>query len=220
MARSGQESRFGRRTWKCEVLETVRFRQGVTPLARVYYRLLLTVLCALAAYVTPVYTLQYPYHLPYFTGGLVAALLAWAFLQMAILLEPEVKPGIQFIVGAGFAVVSWAHISMVALLTIIPQVLRARRLLDTFDPIWILGGLSPLSVPAAAVALRIAGRPFLPALASALFRFSVPLGFLSLLPRWLHLPKQFRWLFLFTGVMFLVLDGLGFDPRPRRRGPV
>ncbi|BAD41856.1 hypothetical protein STH2873 [Symbiobacterium thermophilum IAM 14863] len=163
------------------------------------------------------YTLRYPYHLPYFGGGLVAALLAWGFLQMAVLLEPEVKPGVQFIVGAGFAVVSWAHISVVACLTIIPQVVRAGRLLDTFDPIWILGGLSPLVVPAAAVALRIAGRPLLPSLAAALFRFSVPLGFLSLIPRWLHLPKQFRWLFLFTGVMFLVLDGLGFDFRPKGR---
>ena len=190
----------------------------MSSLARIYYRLVLTVLCALAAYVTPVYTLRYPYHLPYFTGGLVAALLAWAFLQMAILLEPEVKPGIQFIVGAGFAVVSWAHISMVACMIVIPQVVRAGRLLDTFDPIWILGGLSPLVVPAAAVVLRLAGRPFLHALASALFRFSVPLGFLSLIPRWVHLPKQFRWLFLFTGVMFLVLDGLGFDFRPRRQG--
>ncbi|MFS8640768.1 MAG: hypothetical protein LOD90_08170 [Symbiobacteriaceae bacterium] len=187
-------------------------------MARVYYRLILTVLCALAAYVTPAYTLKYPYHLPYFGGGLVAALLAWSFLRMAILLEPEVKPGIQFIVGAGFAVVSWAHISMVAVLIILPQVIRAGRLLDTFDPIWILGGLSPLCVPAAAVALRLLGRPFLPSLASAFFRFSVPLGFLSLIPRWLHLPKQFRWLFLFTGVMFLVLDGLGYDFRPRRRG--
>lgn len=187
-------------------------------MARVYYRLVLTVLCALAAYITPVHTLRYPYHLPYFAGGLVAALLAWSFLGLAILLEPEVKPGVQFIVGAGFAVISWAHVSMVSVLHIIPQVIRAGRLLDTFDPIWILAGLSPLMVPAAAVVLRLTGRPFLPALAAALFRFSVPLGFLSLIPRWLNMPRQFRWLFLFTGVMFLVLDGLGFTVRPERTG--
>ena len=187
-------------------------------MARVYYRLVLTVLCALAAYVTPVYTLSYPYYLPYFAGGLVAALLAWSFLQLAILIEPEVKPGVQFIVGAGFAVISWAHISMVAVLHIIPAVMRAGHLLDTFDPVWILGGLSPLVVPAAALACKLAGRPFLPSLAAALFRFSVPLGLLSIIPRFLNLPKQFRWLFLFTGVMFVVLDGLGFSLRPRRGG--
>jgi len=172
------------------------------------------VLCALAAYITPVHTLLYPYHLPYFAGGLIASLLAWTLLALVIELEPQVKPEVQLIVGAGLSVISWAHISFVALFHILPAIVRAGHLLDTFDPIWILGGLSPLVIPVAAFAMhRTAGRPLLPALASALFRFSTPLASLSLIPRWIGLPKQFRWLFLFTGVMFLVLDGLGIGDR-------
>lgn len=179
-------------------------------MARIYYRLVLTVLCALAAYITPVHTLLYPYHLPYFAGGLIASLLAWTLLALVIELEPNVKPEVQFIVGAGLSIISWAHISFVALFNILPAILRAGHLLDTFDPVWILGGLSPLVIPAVAFLLhRTTGRPPLAALASALFRFSTPLAFLSLIPAWIGLPKQFRWLFLFTGVMFLVLDGLG-----------
>ncbi|MFZ5825726.1 MAG: hypothetical protein ACOY94_15625 [Bacillota bacterium] len=177
---------------------------------RTYYRLSLTVLCALAAYITPVPTLRYPYDLGYFVGGLAAALLAWALLALLMAVEPGVHPGLQLILGAG-AGVTWAYTSIVALFHVLPLIIRnGWQLNDTFDPIWLLGGLSPLVVPVVAGwVTRMTGKPFGQALASALFRFSVPLAFLVLLPGWLGLPKQFRWLFLFTGVMFLVLDGLG-----------
>lgn len=185
--------------------------KGVT---RTHYRLALTLLCALAAYIAPVPTLRYPYILSYFAGGLAAAFLAWIFLAVVIALEPGVRAELQLILGGGAWAFSWSHVSIVALFHILPAVIREGRLLDTFDPIWILGGLSPLVIPAVALwTARTGGRPLWQALASALFRFSIPLAFLVLIPRWLALPRQFRWLFLFTGVMFLVLDGLGTGGR-------
>lgn len=185
-------------------------------MARLYYRLTLTVLCALAAYIAPVFTLRYPYHLPYFVGGLIAALLAWFFLAAVTLVESSVHPGLRFILGAGAWAFSWSHVSFVALFHILPAIIRNGGLLDTFDPIWLLGGFSPLVIPAVALWMtRTGGVPLWQTLATALFRFSMPLAFLVLIPRFLGLPKQFRWLFLFTGVMFLVLDFLGSgDPLP------
>lgn len=179
-------------------------------MTRTHYRLFLTILCALAAYITPVPALRYPYYLGYFAGGLAAALIAWALLAMLMAMEPGVHPGLQLILGAG-AGVTWAYTSFVALFHVLPLILRnGGRLNDTFDPIWLLGGFSPLVVPVVAGWVsRQTGWPFWQTLASALFRFSIPLALLVLLPGWMGLPKQFRWLFLFTGVMFLVLDGLG-----------
>lgn len=179
-------------------------------MTRTYYRLVLTVLCALAAYCVPVPTLRYPYDLGYFAGGLGASLLAWAFLAVVLALEPEVNPGLQVILGTGAAVISWGRISFVATFEIIPLVVRLGHLNHPFDPIWILGGASPLVIPVVAAWIAYtAGKPLGQGMASALWRFSVPLGLLILVPRWLRLPEQFLWLFLFTGVMFLVLDGLG-----------
>lgn len=179
-------------------------------MTRTYYRLVLTVLCALAAYITPVPALRYPYDLGYFAGGLAAAFLAWAFLVALISMEPGVQPHLQLVLGAGAAVFSWGHATLVALFQIFPLIIQAGRLNDTFDPIWLLGGFSPLTVPFVAVFMARAGRrPYWQALATALYRYSIPLAILVMLPRLLGLPRQFRWIFLFTGVMFLVLDGLG-----------
>lgn len=178
---------------------------------RTYYRLSLTIACALAAYIGPVVFLRYPYHLGYFAGGLVAAFLAWALLVAVMATEPELHPGLQFILGAGAGVFSWVHPAVVASFQILPLIIRnGWRLNDIFDPVWLMGGFSPLVVLAVAgwVARRT-GQPFWEALASAFFRFSIPLALLVLMPRWVGLPRQYRWLFLFTGVMFLVLDGLG-----------
>jgi len=47
------------------------------------------------------------------------------------------------------------------------------------------------------------------ALSSALMRFSAPLLAVTWISAMLSLPKQYGWLFLFDGVMFLVLDALG-----------
>lgn len=179
-------------------------------MARTYYRLVITVLCALAAYITPVPALRYPYNLGYFVGGLAAALLAWAFLAAVIALEPGVRPHLQLVLGAGAGVFSWGHATLVATFDILPLFLQRGGLNDTFDPIWILGGYSPLIVPV--VGLWMAGtaaKPYWQGLASALYRFSVPLALLQLPPALLGLPRQYRWIFLFAGVMFLVLDGLG-----------
>lgn len=177
---------------------------------RTYYRLVLTVLCALAAYITPVPTLKYPYDLGYFAGGLAAALLTWALLVAVIALEPEVHPGLQFILGAGAGVITWAQTTVVSIFEVIPYYIEFGALKDTFDPIWLLSGASPLAVLVIALwVCRTVAKPFWEALFSALFRFSIPLALLQLIPKWLGLPKQFRWLFLFTGVMFLLLDGLG-----------
>jgi len=200
-------------------IEVMRRGEGGSGVARLYYRLSLTVVCALAAYIAPVFTLRYPYHLPYFVGGLIAALLAWLFLAGVMSVEGSVHPGLQFILGAGAWAFSWSHVSFVALFHILPAIIREGRLLDTFDPIWLLGGFSPLVIPAVALWMtRTGGRPIWQTLSTALFRFSIPLALLVLIPRFLGLPKQFRWLFLFTGVMFLVLDGLGSgDPLPLMR---
>lgn len=178
---------------------------------RTYYRLSLTVACALAAYIGPVIFLRYPYDLSYFAGGLAAAFIAWALLVTMIATEPGLDPGLQFILGAGVGVFTWAYVSAVAIFQIIPLIVEnGWRLNDIFDPVWLMGGFSPLVVPAVAGWFsRTSGKPFWQTLSSALFRFSIPLAVLLLLPGWMGFPKQFRWLFLFTGIMFLVLDGLG-----------
>lgn len=140
-------------------------------------------------------------------------------------MERELDPGLQLIIGAGAGVFTWAYVSFVTLFQILPLIIETGRLNDTFDPIWLLGGFSPLAVPVIGLVIhRETGKRLWESVASALFRFSVPLLVLVLLPRWFGLPKQFRWVFLFTGVMFLVLDGLGTGKvlplvTPGRPGP-
>lgn len=178
---------------------------------RTYYRLSLTILCALAAYVGPVLFLRYPYNLGFFAGGLAAAFIAWGLLVAVIAIEPDVDPGVQFILGAGAGVLSWAYPSFVAAFHVLPLIVQnGWRLNDIFDPVWLMGGFSPLLVLLIAGWIsHTTGKLLWHAVASALFRFSIPLAVLVLLPRVIGLPRQYRWLFLFTGVMFLILDGLG-----------
>ncbi len=180
-------------------------------MTRTYYRLVLTVLCALAAYVGPVVFLKYPYRFGYFVGGLIASLLAWGLLMAVISTEQNLPARLQFVLGAGAGVFTWSRTSLVAVFHILPLIARnGWRLNDTFDPVWLMGGLAPLVVPVVALLLsHTTNRPFWQTFSSALFRYSIPLAILQLLPRWIGLPRQFTWIFLFTGVMFLVLDGLG-----------
>ncbi|HEY3367477.1 MAG TPA: hypothetical protein VGK74_20670 [Symbiobacteriaceae bacterium] len=177
-------------------------------MTRTYYRLSLSAACALAACAGPVYFLEDRAKFGYLAGGLAAALIAWGLLLMASAAEAEVSPAMQGVMGAGAAAVSWATISLVATFEIIPH--AARHGLARFDPVWMLGGLAPLTIFGVAGWRWVREKtPYLQALLSALFRFSVPLFGLELVARLGGLPKQFRWLFLFTGIMFLVLDGLG-----------
>jgi len=180
-------------------------------MSRTYYRLVLTVLCALAAYIGPVVFLRYPYRFGYFAGGLIASLLAWGLLVAVIAAEPDLPPRLQFVLGAGAGVFTWSRTSIVALFEVLPLISRnGWRLNDTFDPVWLMSGFSPLMVPVVALVVsRHTYRPLWQTFSSALFRYSIPLAILQLLPRWFGLPRQFTWIFLFTGVMFLVLDGLG-----------
>jgi hypothetical protein len=147
--------------------------------------------------------------LGYLLGGLAAALLTWAFLAAAIAMESGLQPWMQGVLGAGAAVLSWTTISLVALFDVIPHALEHG--LARFDPVWVMGGLlAPLSIIGVALWRAFLQRTPLPAaFFSTLFRYSVPLFALELLVRFLPLAKQYIWLFLFTGVMFLVLDGLG-----------
>lgn len=175
---------------------------------RTSYRLSLSALSALAALMGPVIFLEDRFRLGYLLGGLAAALLTWLFLTVAIAMEPYLPPVVLAIIGAGSAVFSWMTISLVTVFDIIPHILREG--LALFDPVWILGGLAPLVILAAGLwrGLR-ENTGVLPSLASALHRFSLPLLGTQISVGLLDLPKQYRWLFLFTGVMFLVLDELG-----------
>ncbi|HLN61351.1 MAG TPA: hypothetical protein VK464_07315 [Symbiobacteriaceae bacterium] len=189
-------------------------------MTRVYYRLSLAAVCALAAFGGPIWFLEDRPRPGYLAGGLAAALLTWAILALAMAAEPNLQPWLQGAVGLGAAVLSWATISLVAVFDVIPHAMRYG--LSRFDPVWIAaGGLAPLVILGVA-AWRV-GRDRLPVwhtLLSTLFRYSVPLLGLHLTVRFLPLPKQYRWLFLFTGVMFLVLDAIGSGgdlPLSRRR---
>lgn len=144
----------------------------------------------------------------YLLGGLAAALLTWAFLAFTMVAEGRLTPVLQGVMGLGAGVLSWAPISLVAVFDVIPHILRYG--LSRFDPVWILGGLSPGVTLGVAWWRTSRGKiPVWHALVSALLRFSMPLFGIQLVIRAVGLPKQYRWIFLFTGVMFLVLDALG-----------
>lgn len=177
-------------------------------MSRTHYRLTLTAACALAASAGPVAFLEDQFRVTYLLGGLTAALCSWLLLAAAMAAEPHLDTRLQGIAGAGAAVFSWAKISLVAVFAILPHV--AREGLALFDPVWIMAGFSPLAVPLVAwYRVRRCREGVWAALFSTLFRFSVPLAGLTVAARLTQLPKQFTWLALFTGIMFLVLDGLG-----------
>lgn len=179
----------------------------VWSVTRTTYRLVLTVLCAVAAFVGPITFLEDRPKATYLLGGVGAALLTWLFHRVAVLAEPQLNPGLQAILAAGAAVFSWLTVSLVAIFKVIPHALQSG--LALFDPVWILGGLAPLAILAVGGwrSIRLGGEVW-SRLVSALFRFSAPLFGLQIMVELLPLPKQFRWLALFTGMMFLVLDSL------------
>jgi len=174
---------------------------------RTTYRLVLTTLCAVAALTGPIVFLEDRAKATYMLGGVGAALLTWLFYQVAVLAEPQLQTGLQVILAAGSAVFSWLTVTLVAIFKVIPHALQSG--LALFDPVWILGGLAPLVFLAMGVLRSVRqGEEIWKRLAAALFRFSIPLFCLQVTVELLPLPKQFRWLALFTGMMFLVLDSL------------
>lgn len=176
-------------------------------MTRTTYRLVLTLLCAAAAFVGPIVFLEDRPKATYLLGGVGAALLTWLFHRAAVLAEPHLRPGLEAILAAGAAVFSWLTVTLVALFKVIPHALQHG--LALFDPVWILGGLAPLAYLAVGGWRLIRqGGDVWSRLVSALFRFSAPLAGLQITVELLPLPKQFRWLALFTGMMFLVLDSL------------
>lgn len=187
-------------------------------MTRTHYRLALSLICSLAALVGPVVFLEDRLRLGYWGGGFVAALLAWAFLAGVVAIEPRLSPGLQGVIGTGAAALSWVSISLVTLFDVIPHI--ARHGLGRFDPVWLMAGFAPLVVGGTALWLSVRrGVPLWRGVLSGLYRFSTPLFGLVLVTRVFNLPKQFRWLYLFTGVMFLVLDGLGLDEKPVATDP-
>lgn len=177
-------------------------------MTRIYYRLCVTALCALAALVGPRIFVWEPFRLGFLLGGLAAALLTWLFLVGALAVEPTLKPLVLGILGAGAAVLSWMRVTMVAVFDRIPLMLAHGW--KPFDPVWVLGGFSPVLVLFVAWWIaRSSGESLLDSLYTALYRFSVPLAMLQVVTRVLDLPKQYHSLFLFTGIMFVLLDGLG-----------
>lgn len=177
-------------------------------MTRTYYRVCLAALCALAAVVGPRIFVWEPYRLGFLLGGFAAALLTWLFLLGAIALEPSLTLRMVAILGAGSAVLSWLRVSIVAAMDRVPVALVSGW--KPFDPVWLVGGLAPLIIPIVAYwSVRVERRHVGEALASALYRFSVPLALLQVLARTLALPRQYQSLFFLTGLMFLVLDALG-----------
>ncbi|HWI52242.1 MAG TPA: hypothetical protein VNT01_08870 [Symbiobacteriaceae bacterium] len=175
---------------------------------RTYYRPTLTLICTLAAFAGPIIFLEDRARLGYLAGGLVASLLTWALLAGALAIADTIPNWLQGVAGVGAALLSWAPISLVAVFDVIPHL--ASHGFNRFDPVWIGGGVaSPLVV--VGIALWRAERGWnglTDAIMKAIFRYSVPLLGLALLARVPHLPKQYPWLFLFTGALFLTLDTL------------
>ncbi|MDB4893953.1 MAG: hypothetical protein JWN15_215 [Firmicutes bacterium] len=177
-------------------------------MTRTYYRLSLSALCALAACAGPVLFLEDRFRTGYLLGGLGAALVTWLVLTLAVTSEGSLSPALLALAGVGAAVLSWVAISLVAVFDVIPHV--AAHGFSRFDPVWLMGGLAPLAILLVARWRMSRDRlPFWPAILSAIYRFSLPLCAVRAGALLLRLPRQYVWLSLFTGVMFLVLDALG-----------
>lgn len=174
---------------------------------------ILTGLCTLAAFTGPILFMEDRPRGGYLLGGLAAAVLIWALLAGTVAAAQTVPAWLQGVVGAGAALLSWARISLVAVFDVIPHM--AQHGFNRFDPVWVGGGVvAPLLMLGIALWRAVRSRQNASeALMAALFRFSVPLLGLSLLVRLPGLPKQYPWLFLFTGILFLTLDALLGSPR-------
>lgn len=189
---------------------------------RNYDRVAITTACALAAFVGPIIFLEDRPKLGYLLGGLAAALLARYLLVGMIALEHHIPTWLRGVLGSGAALLSWAPISLVALFDVIPNM--ATNGFNRFDPVWIAGGVvAPVVILGFSIATALGHRLNLTTVVmTALYRYSFPLLGLRLLARIPGLPKQYPWLFLFTGAMFLTLDILvhGVEPRPHKEAKV
>jgi len=167
------------------------------------YRVALILLCALAAFAGPIIFLEDRPKLGYLIGGLIAAILARQLLVVMIDVEHFLPIWLRGALGAFAGALSWAPITLVAVFDVIPNM--AEKGFNRFDPVWIGGGVvAPLAILGFAVL------------------FSVLLGMDLLVRIPSGLPKQYPWLFLFTGAMFLTLDILihGVEPKPYRESKV
>lgn len=187
---------------------------------RNYYRIAITTACTLAAFVGPIIFLEDRPRVGYLLGGFAAAVLARYLLVAMIALEHHIPTWLRGVLGGGAALLSWAPISLVAVFDVIPNM--ATNGFNRFDPVWIAGGvLAPLTILGLAL-LKPRKAPLLDVVLTALYRYSFPLVGLDLLARIPNLPKQYPWLFLFTGTMFLTLDILvhGVEPIPHKPAKV
>lgn len=185
---------------------------------KTYYRAAITIICALSAFGGPILFLEDRPKLGYLAAGLVAAVMARWLLVGMINLEHHLPMWLRGVLGACAAVLSWAPISLVAVFGVIPH--WATSGFNRFDPVWIAGGvLAPATILGAAVWRAARKRLIsLDVVMTALYRYSIPLLGLDTLARITDMPKQYPWLILFTGAMFLTLDILvhGVDPIPFR----
>ena len=181
---------------------------------KTYYRLAMTIVCTLAAYVGPIVFLEDRPKPGYLLGGVVACLLTWALLVATERTEENIPVWLRGILGAGAGLLSWAPISLVAIFDVIPHM--ATNGFNRFDPVWIGGGVvGPMLI--AAIAVWRAARAhtnLLDGLMAANYRYSIPLVGVDLIARMPNLPKQYPWLFLFSGAAFLTLDALRHSRRP------
>ncbi|MDF2627371.1 MAG: hypothetical protein K0R39_1202 [Symbiobacteriaceae bacterium] len=190
---------------------------------RNYIRVGLVLLCSLAAFVSPIFFLEDRPKVGYLIGGLVAAVLARQLLVWMIDVEHHLPTWLRGALGAAAGALSWAPITLVAVFDVIPNM--AEKGFNRFDPVWISGGVAaPLAILAIAVWHAYRLRLSLPdVVMTALYRYSFPLLGLDLLARIPSgLPKQYPWLFLFTGALFLTLDIFihGVEPKPYRDSKV
>jgi hypothetical protein len=187
------------------------------------YRVALILLCALAAFAGPIIFLEDRPKLGYLIGGLIAAILARQLLVVMIDVEHFLPIWLRGALGAAAGLLSWAPITLVAIFDVIPNM--AAKGFNRFDPVWIGGGVAaPLAILGIAVWYAYRLKLSVPdVVMTALYRYSFPLLGMDLLVRIPSgLPKQYPWLFLFTGAMFLTLDILihGVEPKPYRESKV
>ncbi|HYF77159.1 MAG TPA: hypothetical protein VD973_08515 [Symbiobacteriaceae bacterium] len=187
------------------------------------YRVALILLCALAAFAGPIIFLEDRPKLGYLIGGLIAAILARQLLVVMIDVEHFLPIWLRGSLGAFAGALSWAPITLVAVFDVIPNM--AEKGFNRFDPVWIGGGVvAPLAILGFAVWYAYRLKLSVPdVVMTALYRYSFPLLGMDLLVRIPSgLPKQYPWLFLFTGALFLTLDILihGVEPKPYRESKV
>ncbi|HYF92807.1 MAG TPA: hypothetical protein VD969_11240 [Symbiobacteriaceae bacterium] len=181
---------------------------------KTYLRLAFTILCTVAAFIGPIIFLEDRPKPGYLLGGLAACLATWALLSATMSTEERVPVFLRGVLGACAGLLSWAPISLVAVFDVIPHM--AENGFNRFDPVWIGGGvIGPLLIAAVAAARAVnANANVFDALMAANYRYSIPLVGVDLIARIPNFPKQYPWLFLFTGAAFLTMDAMFHRPAP------